>query len=90
MDEAYMSFAEILERLLKFGGEIEDAEQGVRMVIDSCSIDTPLELDVYRDEHGGLHIGSTPPLYYVDTSIRPSYHRLRFTAEITSEVEYGE
>ena len=34
------------------------------------------------DEGGELRIGSTPPLYYVDTSIRPSFHRLKFTADI--------
>ena len=31
---------------------------------------------------GVAQIGSTPPLYYVDTSFRPSYHRLSIAAEL--------
>ena len=49
----------------------------------------PVELDVSRDADGVLRIGSTPPLYYVDTSMRPSYHRLRFRAELDEDVDGG-
>jgi hypothetical protein len=52
------------------------------MYINRVEIESPVELDLSRDEHGELQLGSTPPLYYADTSLRPSYHRLRFTAEL--------
>lgn len=89
IDEAFMPFQQILERLLAFGGEIVDEEQGVRSYIYACEIDSPVELNVIKDEDGKLQIGSTPPLYYVDTSFRPSFHRLRFTAEL-SEGSHGD
>lgn len=76
-----MPFRQIIERLTAFGEELVDEDEGVRSHVYACEIESPLELDVVRDEVGELHIGSTPPIYYVDTSFRPSFHRLRFSAE---------
>jgi hypothetical protein len=83
IDEAFMPFGEIVRRLLAFRGEIIDDAAGVRSYIYACEIESPVELDIVLDEHGALQIGSTPPLYYVNTSLRPSYHKLRITAEVT-------
>jgi hypothetical protein len=85
MDEAFIPFQQIIERMLSFGGEITDEEMGVHSYIYTCKIESPVELDIGRDENGALQIGSTPPLYYVDTSIRPSFHRLRFTAHLSED-----
>ena len=78
-----MPFREIIERLMAFGDELVDEEAGVRSHIYAMEIESPVELDVSKDERGIVRIGSTPPLYYVDTSFRPSFHRLRFSAECT-------
>ena len=83
IDEAFMPFEEIVARMMSFKGEIVDDEAGVRSYICKCEIESPVELDVVRDEDGSLQIGSTPPLYYVDTSFRPAYHQIRFKAEIS-------
>jgi hypothetical protein len=80
MDEAYLPLSEIIRRTIAFRGEIVDEAAGVRSYVYACDIEMPVELDVTRDESGRLRIGSTPPLYYVDTSFRQSYHRLTFTA----------
>ena len=85
MDEAFLPFSEIIERAMAFHGEIVDEATGVRSYIDACDVEMPVELDVTRDEAGRLRIGSTPPLYYVDTSFRPSYHRMKLTASLSEE-----
>lgn len=85
IDEAFMPFREIVERLLAFEHEYLDEEAGVCTYIYECEIESPVELDVARDADGTLHVGSTPPLYYVNTSFLPSFHKLRFTAEINRE-----
>jgi len=36
---------------------------------------------------GSLRVGSTPPLYTVDTSIRPSFHSLRLTAHLRERTD---
>ena len=85
IDEAFMPFQQVLEEMLAFDGEFVDDEAGVRSYISKYEIESPVELDVVRDENGELQIGSIPPLYRVDTSFRPSFHKLRFTAEISRD-----
>jgi hypothetical protein len=80
MDPAFLAFSDALAEMLDFRGEIVDEEAGVRSHITQCTIELPIELDVSRDDSGALVLGSAPPLYYVDTSYRPSYHRIRVTA----------
>ena len=77
-----MSFEQVLRRLTTFGSEFTSAEDGVRTYITAVEIDTPVELDVTRDESGALRIGTSPPLYQLRTSVSPSFHQLRFAAKL--------
>jgi len=81
IDPAFLPFAAVLERLASFNPEIVDEAAGVRSYIHTCEIEMPVELDVVRGDDGALQIGSAPPLYYVDTTFRPSFHRVRFIVE---------
>jgi hypothetical protein len=84
MDEAFVPLHDIIGGL-RPTADVRDDELGIHSYINRVEIEAPVELDVSRDEAGALQLGSTPPLYYVDTSLRPSYHRLRFTAELDTE-----
>jgi hypothetical protein len=84
VDEAFLPLHRIIEGMAPVQAEFRDDEAGVRSYIDRFEIESPVELDVARDGGGVLRIGSTPPLYYVNTSFRPAYHRLRFSAEVTN------
>lgn len=86
MDEAFQPLRDIVRQMLAFP-ELVDEEAGVRSWIYECEIESPVELDVVRDAGGSVQIGTTPPLYYVNTSIRPSFHRLRFRAEVTRSTD---
>ena len=88
MDEAFMPFQQIITRMLSFGGDLIDMEAGVRSYIYEYAIESPLELNIVTSEDGQLQIGLTPPLYYLDTSFRPSFHRIRFKADL--QVSDGE
>lgn len=81
MDEAFLSLPQMLEELAAMPGELNDPDAGVSSHIHAFHIESPIELDIYRDEDGNLRIGSVPPLYRVSTSFRPSYHQIRFSAE---------
>ena len=89
IDEVFLPLREIVARMLAFDGVCADDGAGVRSQVVECSIDTPVELDVARDAAGNLQIGTIPPLYRVDTSIRPTFHRLRFTAVRTEDTHGG-
>jgi hypothetical protein len=82
MDEAFVPISRVVAGMLVFG-ELVDDDAGVRSYVHRCEIESPVELDIGRDAQGVLQIGTTPPLYYVDTSYRPSFHRLTFKAELT-------
>jgi hypothetical protein len=84
MDEAFVPLHGVIGGL-RPTADIRDDDLGMHSYIRRVEIEAPVELDVSRDDGGALRIGSTPPLYYVDTSLRPSYHRLRFTAEVDEE-----
>jgi hypothetical protein len=83
IDEAFMPFQKVITQMLSFGGEIIDTDAGIHSYIYECEIESPVELDVVRNEEGQLQIGSTPPLYNVNTSFLPSFHRLKFKADLT-------
>ena len=85
MDEAFSPVYAILAGMAPTEAEFRDDDAGVRSYIRRFAIESPVELDVSWDEDGRLRIGSTPPLYYVNTSLRPAYHRMRFRAELTDE-----
>ena len=80
LDQAFLPFQQIVERLSSFDGDLLDEGAGVHSYIYEFEIESPIEMDVVRDDAGTLRIGSTPPLYDVNTTFRPSFHRLRFTA----------
>jgi hypothetical protein len=80
MDEAFRSIEDLIVGLIAFE-PLVDEDAGVRTYIRRCEIESPVELDITATADG-VRLGSTPPLYYVDTSLRPSYHRLSITAEL--------
>jgi hypothetical protein len=81
MDEAFVPLSRLLADLGSPPGDLVDEDAGVHTYVTRLEIDSPVELEVGLDEEGRMSIGSTPPLYDVDTSLRPSYHRVRFFAE---------
>jgi len=83
MDEAFIPFSAMLAKIAAFEGEIYDEEKGIRFYIDRYEIDTPVEMTIDRDENGKLRLGVVPPLYRVDTTFEPSYHAIRFSANIS-------
>ena len=82
-DEAFIPFGAMIEQMLAIKGEITNPAAGVRSCVYEFGIESPIEISVARDENGALHIGAAPPLYRVNTSIRPSYHQLSFTAVLS-------
>jgi hypothetical protein len=87
MDEAFLPFAEIVRQTIAVRGDFLDKEAGVHSYICNLEVEMPVELDISQDGSGQLRIGSVPPLYYVDTTFRPSYHRLKVTASLAEEAD---
>lgn len=90
MDEAFISFGEIVDKLLSIPGDFTDEENGVHSYIYEIEIGTPVELDISVDDNGKVTIGSIPPMYRVSTSFLPSYHSITIKAEKYIAPENGE
>ncbi len=88
MDEAFVPLHAMVQGLTA-GAELRSEDAGVHMVIERYAIETPIELDIAVGEGGLVEIGSVPPLYRVSTSLRPSYHQIRFTAELSDPDDHG-
>jgi len=82
MDEAFVPLHQLMLGMTA-GGGVRSQEHGVEMVIHRFSVESPIELDLSAHDDGSVAIGSVPPLYRVETTFRPSYHQIRFTAELT-------
>lgn len=91
LDEASLPFSDYLKGLTNFEEyKLADAENGVSMSIEKIEIETPCELDIRFDEYGKMVIGTTPPIYYVETSIMPTFHQMKITIAANPEVDvYG-
>ncbi|RYC03827.1 hypothetical protein [Nocardioides zhouii] len=83
MDEAFVPLSVMMRDMGTPPADLVDEEAGVHTYVTRFELESPVELDIGVDEHGRVLIGSNPPIYDVDTSYRPAYHRIRFTAERT-------
>jgi hypothetical protein len=81
MDAAFLPFNEMLDKILDIDGELYTPDNGIHSYVYELDLTTPIELDILVDENGKVSLGIIPPLYRVETSFRPSYHSLTFTAE---------
>lgn len=86
MDEAFIPLHEMIVGMAATG-DIRSEQAGIHMYIHRLSVESPIELDMSRDADGRLRLGTVPPMYRVSTSYRPSYHHIRFTAELASGAE---
>jgi hypothetical protein len=82
VDEAFIPLHRMVVEMAAHG-DIRDDDLGIHMYVDRLTVETPIELDVSVRDDGTVAIGSVPPLYRVATTLRPSYHRIEFRAELT-------
>jgi hypothetical protein len=81
VDEAFVPFHRLVVELAA-SADIRSEEHGIHMYVHRYSVETPIELDIVVGADGSVQIGSVPPLYRVDTTYRPSYHQIRYSAEL--------
>jgi uncharacterized protein YwlG (UPF0340 family) len=88
MDEAFLPLSTLIPGLLPRMPDLHDVEHGVTSYITGYDVTTPVELDVVVDA-AGVHVGSTPPIYHLETSQLPVFHSLRLVAVLTEEVGHA-
>ena len=86
MDEAFVPLSRLLEALFVIDAEFRDEAAGVHTYVTACEVESPIEVDMSR-EAGALRLGSTPPLYPLQTTFAPAMHRVRMVIEGTRRGE---
>ncbi len=84
IDEALVPFSEMIAAMIP-DHEQFTSEDGA-IVMSSLEIQVPVELDVVQGENGELALGSSPPLYYVETGFSPVLHHVTFTLQQDDEL----
>ncbi len=89
IDEAYAPFAGNITAFADLLGAYEDPGKTQRLRATGIKVETPVELDLLSQGGHVMAIGTTPPVYRVETTIMPVFHTLRMTivpsAEVNSE-----
>jgi hypothetical protein len=81
LDEAMMPLNNFVEQITEIDGYVKDKEKGINMHINRITVQMPVEMDIIVGENGEVTIGSSPPLYYVETTILPVFHNITITSE---------
>lgn len=80
IDEAFVQLSEHLKALANIRGTVcEDEEAGFSTRVERIKAEMPVELDVRVEEDGTVNLGSTPPVYYANTSLQPVFHYMKIT-----------
>lgn len=92
IDEALVPMHEHLAAMLEVDGLAIDEENAMQMQISEISIESPLQLDIITGTGNEMVIGSSPPLYYMETGILPVFHSIkcRIVAERTENFNEDE
>ena len=82
MDEAFVPLHQLILGMAA-GVDLRTEDGLIHMYIHRFTVETPIELDLTARDDGTVAIGSVPPLYRENTTFRPSFHQIRFTAELS-------
>ncbi|MFA0963852.1 hypothetical protein AB9P05_18750 [Roseivirga sp. BDSF3-8] len=83
IDPALSAVADIMKSLTAFQADLE-REDILAMNIDRVKVSTPIELDVYHTGDGVV-LGSAPPVYSIEVTDMPVFHKLTLTIARTKD-----
>jgi hypothetical protein len=81
LDEAMMSLSGMIDALMTPATSFIDAEAGVQLTVERIGLEIPVQMQVMMDDAGNCQLGTTPPLYTVETSFPTVLHQVRCSFE---------
>jgi hypothetical protein len=67
----------VSELIDAFVGNIEDDHS--ELILESMQLSFACEMDVVTESDTVIAVSASPPVYHVDTSVEPVFHRLSLT-----------
>lgn len=81
VDEAMLEMGEFVYEMSDIDGYLTSEEAEFALKMEHVELDMPIQLDVKVAEDGTVKIGSSPPLYYVETTVMPVFHQMKIHIE---------
>lgn len=81
IDEAMLEMSGFIDEMTDLDVYLVAEEEDFAMYAEKVTLDLPVQLDIGVLDDGQVVIGSSPPLYYVETTIMPVFHQLKVTIE---------
>ncbi|ELR72568.1 hypothetical protein C900_01242 [Fulvivirga imtechensis AK7] len=85
IDEDMLEMGDFVSEMSDIEGYLISEEEEMVMRAESVSLDFPMQLDIRVLESGEIKIGSSPPLYYVDTTIMPVFHQMKLNITVDTQ-----
>jgi hypothetical protein len=84
VDEAFGAVSEMLIGYTDLAGRFEGIVDDERIVVtaEELTIEGPIELSLAVSDSGEVSLGCAPPLYAVEVTDMPVFHKLRFVAVV--------
>lgn len=87
IDEAMVEMSEFISQMTEVDGYLFDEEWQTATRLENVEMEIPIQLDLHVSDNGLVTIGSSPPLFYVDTTVMPVFHQLKVTISVNENSE---
>lgn len=87
IDEAMMEMGEFISQMSEVEGYLLDEKWQTATRLENVEMEIPIQLDLHVNDDGLLTIGSSPPLFYVNTTVMPVFHQLKVTISVNENSE---
>ena len=90
IDEAMLEMGEFIVQVSDFEGHLFDPDSLTSFQLEEVDLSMPVQLDLLVQDDGEVTLGSSPPLYYADTTIMPVFHQMKVKIRVTKkEMTHG-
>ena len=80
-NEDFIPLSEFLEEMgsIDFYFKERFLDTDVSMSVEQLRAESPCQLLIEIDQENNIKIGAIPPMYYVETTIMPFFHKIKLT-----------
>lgn len=79
MDEDFISLSKFIDNMTSLDYYMSNSymDTEIAMQIEEVITETPCQLNIELDDNNNVKIGVIPPMYYVETSFMPVFHKIK-------------
>lgn len=83
IDEAMLAMGAFVAQMTEIDGYLVDDLMETAMRVEKIHMSIPIQLQLEVRDDGSVMLGSSPPLYYTETTVLPVFHQLNVNITVT-------